>query len=182
MYNRINKDYQKIDLSRDYVPMTDVSKYLYAPDIFGFTNAETLLRDGVLKKIKDNAKNERVMIDMKAFKAEMLRRECCCWKDYALYRKELYSKPRHQNMRRRNRAEKYVEVRIILKGRNIKVGKFNPQIMPQIDKMVKEIQNYEYLFEEELKNPWGVNKIGNLVKYGRTKGMSTLELLRKYCA
>lgn len=180
MYNRHNKLYTKANLDRDFITKAEARKFLDCPEIRYFCNVDTLIDNGMIRVLMKGEPGKRCILSMEDFKAEMLRRECACWKDYALYRKELYCKPRHLKMRKRNAKERYTEVRLIIKGKSLRLGWFKNNLMPDIKRIVDEIYENIELFDSEC-DPLGIFVFGKKINARNIKTFNTVEMLKKYC-
>lgn len=180
MYNRINKDYTKANLDRDYITKSEAKRFLHCPEIRYFRNLRTLIDNGIIRITKKGAPGYSCILSMDDFKAEMLRRECACWKDYALYRKEIYCKPKHLKQRREFQKNNITEVRLIIKGKSLRLGWFRKDLLPHLKRIVNEIYENIHLFEGEC-DPLGLFVFGKKIHRNNIKTFNTVEMLKKWC-
>ena len=168
MHNLMNKQYMKEDLTKDYVPSKVAHNILYDPNIKHFRTLDSLQRRGQVNPlVSRKGPGGDVYYSTEDIKEELLRRECACWKDYALYRKELYARPRHKKIRLKNRQAKYEIIALILNGKEYTLGKYNSKMVPKLDRIIKDIYDHQEFFNPDNPNglsPFWLSYVGKKIK------------------
>ena len=167
--NRMNKLYTKKDLTKDYIPWAEASEMLKERNFKPFCSLETMevrqmifpLVTGTVPQGKGGAGSKSYM-NVQDIKDELLRREMCAWKDYALYRKELYSRAKHRELRRsykgnptmfylNKKYEPAVREKVMLHigEKNYLLGTYNVKTLEKMDKIIQTIlANKKYFLLE----------------------------------
>ena len=157
MYKSFNKSYYKNNiLAKDILQQSTVRQILYNPEIPCFYGLKTLQERKLLKPTITRGKGVTVpYFSIEDVKDELLRREITCWKDDAIYNKELFSRKRYQKIKKRNK-ENYKPiiqtVVLVLDGEEWPLGKFKSTLVPKMSRIIKEIYQHKEIFREGNEN------------------------------
>ena len=175
LYNLINKQYLKEDLTKDYISKEVANKILYDPSIRCFRSMQTLDIKGIVPTLLSRRGNNGLTYySTEDIKDELLRREIVCWKDYALYRKELYSTKKHRRKRARSES---------VKEKQWTLGKYNSKWTPKLKRIIQEIYNHQEIFDHENENyvsPIWLSTIGRKIHVKNLDSFDPIAELLKY--
>lgn len=166
-----------MDLNKDWMTRQDLKKIFLCPNIRHFKNLYTMVKNDWIEPMLDSKSGGTTYYRMKDIKEELLRRECACWKDYAIYRKELYSGKRHLDLRRK-RYDKQ-KVKIILNGKEVSIGTFNHKFVPKLKRIINDIYLNKELFDpnrEDGINPFYLYCLNSKIT---TKNVDTFDVIKE---
>lgn len=127
---------------------SEAKKILDQPNIHWFRSLITLENNDIIKSlVSSTGKGQIKYFSMDDIKDELLRRECACWKDYALYRKELYCRPKYRRAHKRCLKAKIEKIVLKINGKEYTLGKFNTKLRPKLMRIIKEIYEHIDLFD-----------------------------------
>ena len=177
LYNRINKAYRKLDLSREYITAKEAEEVLQEPNYQPFRGFTRLKNTKIIRPLRGTPGDSsiRTYYPMEDIKDEILRRECVCWKDQAIYRKELYCQKRHKEMRKRNNRARYERVVLVFGGKQYTLGKFEHKLVPKLDRIIKEIYAHKDMFDPNNPNYISPNNLYYIGLKINSKNVDTLD-------
>lgn len=179
LYNKINKKYLKSDLSKDYFNKADAKEILEEPNYHNFREFDRLRAVGAIKDITEDSVKAGYY-STEDIKDELLRRECTCWKDYALYRKELYARPRHKRLKSKSLKVVKQKVVLVFDDKEYTLGKFNKKLIPKLKRIIKEIYAHKDLFDPNNPNyisPNNLTYIGEKIKESNIDTIDPIQVL-----
>lgn len=148
MQYRYNKKYYKADLTKDYYTYKEIVDFFgNGYDIKDFHTLDWLIKNGIITEIVRGTARDIRYISGKDIRDEFLRRECTCWKDFALFTKERCRSKKYRNVRKAGQKRKIVTY-ITIRERKYCIGKFHSSISEKVKKIVKEIYKHTDMFEE----------------------------------